>query len=311
MSQTNSTTAVTSRSAEPQRRGRTTRFAKGRSGNPKGRPKGCKNNATIIGEALTAKISVSQGGGRKQITKADAFVQLLASRALKGDLNAADMFLSLAEKSMPASDTENQGGWLVVPGVSKSREEWERVHGAAGEDARRREQPVRTVPFSIDSGDALWRQGKLDEALACFRRALQIAEASYNENPDDADSRAELGSVVRRIGGLSYQFIYKRQFAEGLQCAEEALAFYKGEPLSPAGHTWVMMFQIGRAHALMFLGRTEEARAIYLSHCGERFLWKSRQRTFEAIVLEQFDHLRASELWHPMMGELERDYAGM
>src|ERR1700712_5404851 len=42
------------------------------TGNPKGRPKGSKNYATILREKLNAKVTVREGGRRRRMSKASS-----------------------------------------------------------------------------------------------------------------------------------------------------------------------------------------------------------------------------------------------
>ena len=72
-----------------------TRFRPGQSGNPKGRPKGCKNLATDLKEELEQKILVTEGGRSQQITKQRAMVKTLLAKALKGDSRAANVLIQL------------------------------------------------------------------------------------------------------------------------------------------------------------------------------------------------------------------------
>ncbi len=65
-----------------------TRFLKGVSGNPKGRPKGSKNLATIFRKITHEKVQVSGPEGPRWITKLEAGITQLVNRAAKGDTKA-------------------------------------------------------------------------------------------------------------------------------------------------------------------------------------------------------------------------------
>ena len=70
-------------------------FQKGKSGNPKGRPKGSKNLKTILKKELEEKISIQVRGKVKKITKQEAIVMNLVSNTLKNDKYATQALLRL------------------------------------------------------------------------------------------------------------------------------------------------------------------------------------------------------------------------
>jgi hypothetical protein len=66
-----------------------TQFVKGQSGNPKGRPKGSQNLATILTKVSRERVKVTENGRTRYITKFQATMLQLVNKALSGDLNAA------------------------------------------------------------------------------------------------------------------------------------------------------------------------------------------------------------------------------
>jgi hypothetical protein len=63
-----------------------TRFKRGRSGNPAGRPKGSKSLKTFLMAAWDEIVTVNENGVSKQISKREAAAKQLANRAAMGDL---------------------------------------------------------------------------------------------------------------------------------------------------------------------------------------------------------------------------------
>jgi hypothetical protein len=62
-----------------------TRFKKGESGNPAGRPKGTKNLTTLFEKELKQRVVVTENGRRRSITKQEAMVKHLVNKAVSGD----------------------------------------------------------------------------------------------------------------------------------------------------------------------------------------------------------------------------------
>jgi len=90
---------------KPPRRGQ---FMKGQSGNPRGRPHGVKNVATILRQVLRKKITVTENGRRRQITKLEAALTQLVNRSAQGELKATQMVIGITQEieRRPGASTE-------------------------------------------------------------------------------------------------------------------------------------------------------------------------------------------------------------
>lgn len=79
-----------------------TRFVKGQSGNPSGRPKGKRNWATVLHSILEQKVTVIENGRSKEVTKWEAATTQLANKAAGGDTNAIRLLLQI----MPTMESQ-------------------------------------------------------------------------------------------------------------------------------------------------------------------------------------------------------------
>ncbi|HWH60451.1 MAG TPA: DUF5681 domain-containing protein [Terriglobales bacterium] len=75
-----------------------TQFQKGRSGNPKGRPKGSKSFKTVMNQISNEKVEVTERGRRRKMTSKEAAVRQLRAKALSGDHRARTEFLVLCRQ---------------------------------------------------------------------------------------------------------------------------------------------------------------------------------------------------------------------
>jgi len=64
-------------------------FKPGRSGNPKGRPKGAQNEATIWQSVLNKKIAIREGGRTRKVSLLEAIILKYVEDALKGNPKSA------------------------------------------------------------------------------------------------------------------------------------------------------------------------------------------------------------------------------
>ena len=84
-------------------------FRKGISGNPRGRPKGKSNLATLLGRTLQEKVVINENGQRKTVTKLEAALKQMVNKAASGDLAAMrqlSALASLTEAETTATDTK-------------------------------------------------------------------------------------------------------------------------------------------------------------------------------------------------------------
>jgi tetratricopeptide (TPR) repeat protein len=140
-------------------------------------------------------------------------------------------------------------------------------------------------------GTVLVKIGHLSEALASYRDSLAIVTAQVAKN-DSNKWHDDLQVIIEEVGGLSYSFLPARDFAQALAASDLAIS------LAP-NMTWVYS---NRAHALMFLGRVEEARSVYLKHRGEIAV---DDKVWETVILEDFGNFRKAGLTHPLMRVIE------
>jgi transcriptional regulator NrdR family protein len=86
---------------------RHTRFAKGQSGNPRGRPCGAKNFTTLLEEALHEPVTVTENGGRRKVSKRQAIITQLVNRSATADFRALkllfDIVRDIERQTEPAS----------------------------------------------------------------------------------------------------------------------------------------------------------------------------------------------------------------
>lgn len=74
---------------------RTTRFPKGRSGNPKGRPKDSKNLVTLFDQELDKPVVIQENGKKIHLSKREALVKRVVNSALNGDAKATSALINM------------------------------------------------------------------------------------------------------------------------------------------------------------------------------------------------------------------------
>jgi tetratricopeptide (TPR) repeat protein len=140
---------------------------------------------------------------------------------------------------------------------------------------------------------ALHKKGNLADALASARASSAVFAQLVKTHPGDTEGQRGLDAAINRIGAIAYDFLRTKDFATALSLADETIA------LAPA-RVWLYT---NRAYALMFLDRTDEARAIFIRYRGEK---TQGNMSWEAFVLKDFAELRKAGLTQPLMDEIEK-----
>src|SRR6516164_900776 len=84
-------------------------FQKDRSGNPKGRPKGSKNLATLLNQALDEKVYVTEDGVRRRVTKRELVIKQLVNKSATADLRAIKQLTDIVERVEPRTGGCSRG----------------------------------------------------------------------------------------------------------------------------------------------------------------------------------------------------------
>jgi tetratricopeptide (TPR) repeat protein len=148
-------------------------------------------------------------------------------------------------------------------------------------------------------GGAQEALGHLPEALTSYQARYAVADRLITLNPDNADWRSDVQYVNDSLGGLSYNLLLRSEFAKALEAVDLAISHAPDK-------IWLYA---NRAHALMFLDRTQEARALYLQYREEKNVQDGKSWT--AAILEDFAELRKAGLSRPLMDEIETQFAGI
>lgn len=83
------------------------RFIAGRSGNPRGRPKGSRTIGAVLQALMSAKVNVTEHGRTRRITRLEVMLLQLANDATRGDPRALKLILDVADRyARPAEEAD-------------------------------------------------------------------------------------------------------------------------------------------------------------------------------------------------------------
>jgi TPR repeat protein len=175
-----------------------------------------------------------------------------------------------------------QNGQGVAQDYAKARELYEKAadKGNARAMAYLEKLPIKVAAGAGRYAEALQRQ----EALAA---KVEAVETTREGNPAEQTAQA--------LNSVAWYALFAREFTKALTVADRARAFRDD-----------LMIETNRAHALMFLGRGEDSKALYLAHKGKP-ISEQDARLWERIIVEDFAEFRKAGLTHPMMADIEKE----
>jgi hypothetical protein len=85
---------------------RHSQFQPGTSGNPAGRPRGVQTVGDVVRKTLNQKVSISEGGRIRHVSKLEAIFARAVNDAARGDVRALRLIVSLSERYAQSGPVE-------------------------------------------------------------------------------------------------------------------------------------------------------------------------------------------------------------
>lgn len=89
-------------------------FMPGKSGNPKGRPKGSRSVGAVLRDVIRQKITVTENGKTRRLPALEVMFRRLANDAMRSDPRAMKLLLSLVERYAESPETAVQIGEVLA-----------------------------------------------------------------------------------------------------------------------------------------------------------------------------------------------------
>ena len=151
-----------------------TRFVKGKSANPNGRPRGSKNMNTLITEALDERVTIKENGKARSVTKRVAMFKQLVNKATMGDLKALQLLMvQLRERdkdptSSSEKDTAVRSTWDLDVNEQRELTQWQ-----------------STIQTLLQRGMNLQELGITAEMLNGSEKEVAVITAKADESTND------------------------------------------------------------------------------------------------------------------------------
>jgi TPR repeat protein len=131
-----------------------------------------------------------------------------------------------------------------------------------------------------------------------YIEALQLQEA-WSAKVEAMETEREgkpANETAQALNNVAWLALFAREFTRASTVADRAHALLPDD----------LMIETNRAHALMFLERGEECKALYLAYKGKPVSERDG-RLWEHVIAEDFAELRKAGLTHLMMADIEKE----
>jgi TPR repeat protein len=176
-----------------------------------------------------------------------------------------------------------ENGRGVPQDYVKAREWYEK---AADKDDANAKANLETLPIR----EAV-AAGRYVEALH-----LQDALAAKVEAVETKREGKPGKETAQALTSVAWHALFAREYTKALTVSDRAHALLPDN----------LLIETNRAHALMFLERSEDAQALYLAHKGEPMTEQDSQ-LWERAIAADFAEFRKVGLTHPMMVDIEKE----
>ena len=174
-------------------------------------------------------------------------------------------------------------GLGVTQDYAKAREWYEKAVAKGNTDAM---ASLEKLPIMEAAAAGRYAKAlQLQESLAA---KVEAAETKREGKPGEQTADALLS--------VAWYALFTREFRKALVIADRAHALVPDD----------LTIETNRAHALMFLGRGKESKALYLGYKGKP-LSEQDARLWEHAIAEDFAELRKAGLRRPMMADIEKE----
>jgi TPR repeat protein len=275
-------------------------YAKAREWSEKAADKGnaiAMSNLALLyesGQGVAQDYANAREWYEKAAAKGDAIAMSNLGGLYAGGRGVAQDYTKAREWYEKAADKGNaiamsnlallyESGQSVAQDYAKAREWYEKAAANGNADAEAR---LESLPISEAAG-----AGRYAEALQLtVAWAAKVEAEEMKREGKPGKQTAELLNLV------AWRALLAREFMKALTVADRAHALFPD----------YLAMETNRAHALMFLEREEESKALYLAHKGEP-LSEQGSRLWERGIVEDFAEFSKVGLTHPMMVDIEKE----